>query len=55
MKAKNSPARRREVQRRARQIMQDRGWGYGKAMRMAGWVVARAAKDGSRRRAKRGY
>lgn len=49
MKAKSSPARMREVQRRARKLMEQRGWGYGKAMRMAGWMVAKAA--GSQRRA----
>jgi len=33
----------REVKRRARILMQRRGWGYGKAMRVAGWQVRKAA------------
>ena len=51
--ARDGPARRREVQRRARLLMESKGWGYGRAMRTAGWLVAVAAKDGVRRRARR--
>jgi len=34
-----------EVRRRARKIQEKKGWGYGKAMRTAGWMVARAAGE----------
>jgi hypothetical protein len=51
---RSSPSRKREVQRRARRIMNEHGWGYGKAMQRAGWIVARAARDGARKRPQNG-
>lgn len=47
--SRNGPKRRREVQRRARRISEVRGWGYGKSMKMAGWLVAKAANERQKR------
>lgn len=44
-KEPSSPRRLEEVRRRARKLQEERGWGYGKAMKMAGWQVAKAAGD----------
>jgi len=41
MKEANKPRRKRAVQQRARKIMKKNGWGYGKAMKRAGWEVKR--------------
>jgi len=46
VKDRNGPKRIREVQRRARQIQQKTGKGYGKAMRIAGWQVRNASNQG---------
>lgn len=42
MNEPNGPRRKQEVQRRARQIMEKKGMGYGKAMKIAGWLVRNA-------------
>lgn len=51
--AADGPRRKREVQRRARRIIQDRGLSYHRAMRIAGWLTQRAARDGTRRKERR--
>lgn len=50
MSPKDGPRRVNHVRQRARQIMQRAECSYGRAMRKAGWITARAANDPKKRR-----